>query len=232
MLVSAATGSSAYAARTKPVKLRSAGSYVILTETGVTDVSASSVSGNVGVSPITGAADHLSCTEITGKVYSVDAAGPAPCNIANPAKLGVAISDMQTAYTDAAGRISTIKELNHGEIGGLTLAPAVYNWSSSVSVPSSITLQGDAHSIWIFQVAQDLNVAPATHINLQGGAVSRNVFWQVAGAVTIGTTAQFEGTILSKTSVSMQTGATINGRLLSQTAVSLQMNTVVKPKLH
>jgi hypothetical protein len=226
----AAAGSTALAAKTKPVKLRSASSYVILTETGITDVSASRVRGNVGVSPITGAADHLSCVEIVGKVYSVDAAGPAPCNIADAALLTTAVSDMETAYTDAAGRLSTVKELGVGNIGGLTLTPAVYSWSSSVSIPASITLEGGPMDVWILQVAQDLNVAPATKIHLSGGAVPQHVFWQVAGAVTIGTTAKFEGVILSKTSIAMQTGASIHGRLLSQTAVSLQMNSVIKPK--
>ena len=63
---------------TSPVHLGSAGSFVILTKTGITDVPTSSITGNIGTSPITGAADHLTCSEVTGKVYSVDADGLAP----------------------------------------------------------------------------------------------------------------------------------------------------------
>ena len=67
-------------------------------------------------------------------------------------------------------------------------------------------------------------------VHLAGGAQVRNVFWQVAGLATLGTTSRFEGIILSKTMIAMQTGASINGRLLSQTAVTLQMNKVKKPE--
>lgn len=229
-LIALAAVSTAHAAATKPVKLGAAGKYAIISETGITDVFASKIKGNVGVSPITGAADLLSCSEVTGKVYSVDNAGPAPCSIADPALLTVAVSDMKAAYTNAAGRAATVHELGSGNIGGMTLLPGVYGWSSSVSIPASITLKGSAKDVWILQVAQDVVMASATQVLLSGGALPQNVFWQVAGAVTIGTHAHFEGIVLSKTSISMQTGATINGRLLAQTAVSLQMNAVVQPK--
>jgi Ice-binding-like len=64
---------------------------------------------------------------------------------------------------------------------------------------------------------------------LAGGAMAKNIFWQVAGAVTIGTYAHFEGILLGKTVIGVNTGATVNGRLLAQTAVTLQMNPVTQP---
>src|ERR1039457_460949 len=87
-----------------PVNLRSAGDFVILTKAGITDVPTSAVTGDVGTSPITGAADLLKCTEVTGMVVSANAAGPLPCSMKNPTRLTAAVLDMQTAYTDAAGR--------------------------------------------------------------------------------------------------------------------------------
>ena len=219
----------ASAAGPKPVNLRSAKYFVILTEAGIADVAASAVTGNIGTSPITGAADHLSCSEVTGHVLSVDAAGPAPCSVAKPAKLGRAIGAMQTAYTDAASRVPDVKELGAGQIGGLTIAPGTYNWSSDVAISSNVTLKGRPRDVWIFQVAQDVDIASATSILLSGGAQAKNIFWQVAGQVTIGTTSHFEGTILSATQIAMKTGASINGRLYAQTAVTLEMNTVSEP---
>lgn len=71
-------------------------------------------------------------------------------------------------------------------------------------------------------------VSNGVNIKLTGGALAKNIFWQVGGAVTIGTTAHVEGNILSQTMIAMKTGASINGRLLAQTAVTLQMNTVTK----
>src|ERR1039457_864939 len=81
-----------------PVSLLSAGSYVILTKTGITDVPTSAVTGNIGTSPITGAADLLTCTEVAGSVYSDDAAGPSPCSVVTPSELTLAVLDMQQAY--------------------------------------------------------------------------------------------------------------------------------------
>ena len=212
-----------------PVNLGSAAGFVILSKSGITDVPASEITGNIGTSPITGAADHLSCAEVTGKVYSVDAAGPALCNIKSPTKLTAAVGDMQTAYTDAAGRPPTTTELGAGNIGGLTLAPGVYSWSTSVTIPDSVALKGGPKDVWIFQISKNLVVSSGKAVILRGHARARNVFWQVAGKVTLGTTSHLQGTILSKTLIAMKTGASIKGRLLSQTAVTLQMNSVTAP---
>ena len=96
------------------VFLGSAGTYAILTKSGVTNVYASVIDGDVGASPITGAAVGLTCGEMhTGNIYTVDAAGPLPCATANASGLTTAVGDMETAYTDAAGRVSP----DHSELG-------------------------------------------------------------------------------------------------------------------
>lgn len=214
-----------------PVNLRSAGDFVILTKSGITDVPASAVTGDVGTSPITGAADLLKCTEVTGMVVSVDAAGPAPCSMKNPTRLTTAVLDMQTAYTDAAGRPNPdVTELGRGTIGGLTLAPGLYKWGTSVNIPTDLTLSGGSNDVWIFQIAGNLIQSNGVSIHLKGGAQAKNVFWQVGSLVVLGTTSHFEGIILSKALIAVQTHASVNGRLLSQTAVTLQMNRVTKPK--
>jgi Ice-binding-like len=217
------------------VNLGTAGSYVILAKSGVSTVPTSAVTGNVGVSPaaasyITGfslIADSTgafsTATQVTGHVFASDYATP------TPSLLTTAVGDMQTAFTDAAGRAPGVTELGAGNIGGMTLAKGVYKWSSGLLIPTSVTLTGSATDVWIFQVAQDLTVSSAASVVLAGGALPRNVFWQVAGLVEIGTTAKFEGTILTQTSVAMRTGASITGRLLAQTAVSLDGNAVVAP---
>jgi hypothetical protein len=75
-----------------------------------------------------------------------------------------------------------------------------------------------------------LSQASATTVKLTGGAQAKNVFWQAAGGVTIGTTAHSEGTILGKKLIALKTGASTNGRLLAQTQVTLQKNTVTVPQ--
>jgi Ice-binding-like len=221
---------SASAAGPAPVKLGTAGTFAILAKTGITDVYKSAVTGDVGTSPITGAALLLTCGEVSGTVYTVTAAGPLPCKVTNPSYLTAAVGDMGFAYNDAAGRPSpNFIELGAGKIGGLTLAPGLYKWGTGVLISKDVTLSGGPDDVWIFQIAGTLNQANATHVTLAGGALAKNVFWQVAGAVTLGTTAHFEGIILAKTMIAVNTGASVNGRLLAQTAVTLQMNAVTQP---
>lgn len=215
----------------KVVNLGVAGDFVILSKSGITDVYKSSVTGDIGTSPITGAAIKISCPEVAGTIYTVDAAGPLPCRITNASRLTTAVLNMQTAYTDAAGR-SNAKYLNigAGNIGGKTLHAGLYKFTTAVIIPTDITISGSATDVWIFQVAGTLKMSSSVIVTLAGGALAKNIFWQTSGAVTLGTTSHFEGIILSQTAINMQTGATINGRMLAQTAVTLQMNTVTKPQ--
>ena len=215
-----------------PVNLRSAGAFTILSKTGITDVYASAIVGDVGTSPITGAALLLTCTEVTGKIVVVDAAGPLPCATNDATTLTAAVLDMEAAYLDAAGRTSPdFTELGAGEIGGLTLAPGLYKWGTGVLISTDVTLSGGPDDVWIFQVAGTMNQANGTRVTLAGGALPKNIFWQVADSVTIGTTAHFEGVVLGKTLVAVNTGASANSRLLAQTAVTLQMNAITQPAL-
>jgi hypothetical protein len=213
------------------VNLGIAGNFVILSKSGITDVFPSAVTGDVGTSPITGAAIHLTCTEVTGTIYSVNAAGPLPCRVTDASRLTTAVGDMQTAYTDAAGRSNpNFLNLGAGNIGGLTLTQGLYKWTTAVIIPTNITISGGPNAVWIFQVAGTLNMSSGVQVTLSGGAQAKNIFWQTTGGVTLGTTSHFEGIILGKTAIHLLTGASINGRTLAQTAVTLQMNTVTKPQ--
>ena len=214
----------------KGLDLGIAGDFAILSKTGVTDVYKSSVVGDVGSSPITGAAVLVSCSEVVGTIYTVDAAGPLPCRVTNATRLGIAVLDMQAAYTDAAGRVNPdFLNLGAGNIGGKTLTPGLYKWTTALIIPTDITISGSPTDVWIFHVPGTRNISSAVNITLEGGALAKNIYWQTSGAVTLGTTSHFEGIILSQTGINMKTGATINGRMLAQTAVTLQMNAVTQP---
>jgi hypothetical protein len=220
---------------TPAVNLGTAGDYAILAQSGISTVPTSAITGNLGVSPaaaasITGFALTADSTnvfstspQVTGKVYAADYAAPSPSN------LTAAIGDMQLAFTDAAGRAPQLTELGAGNIGGMTLAAGVYKWGTGLLIPTTVTLAGNATDVWIFQIGQNLTVSSATNVVLIGGAVPKNVFWQVAGLVELGTTAHFEGVILTQTSIALDSGASINGRLLAQAAVTISGSTVVQP---
>lgn len=213
-----------------PVALGTAGNFVILSKSGITNVPPSAITGDIGTSPITGAAIvALDCVQVIGKIWEVDATGPA-CGQTDATYLTAAVGDMEIAYTDAAGRPSPdVTELGAGEIGGQTIVPGLYKWGTGVSISTDLKLSGGANDVWIFQIAGDVTEANGMQVRLEGGAQARNIFWQVAGQVTLGTTAHFEGTILSHTLIALKTGATLNGRALAQTAVTLQSNAVHLP---
>ena len=219
-------------AQQAPVDLGSAGDFVILSKSGITDVPSSAIVGNIGTSPITGAAiTGIGCGEVAGTIFTVDAAGPA-CRVTYPAYLTAAVLDMQTAYTDAAGRKNPdATELGAGNINGMTILPGLYKWGTPVVIPTAVTLdaQGNPNAVWIFQIAQGLTVGNGAIVTLSGGAQAKNIFWQVAGQTTLGTTANFKGVVLCQTLIAMNTGAVMSGRALAQTAVTLQMNAVIEP---
>src|SRR5439155_20094825 len=176
-----------------PVALGAAGSFVILAKTGISTVPTSAITGDLGVSPaaasyITGFSLIADATnvfatapQVTGKVYASDYAPPTPSNMTT------SISDMLLAFADASGRAPDHTELGAGNIGGMTLAPGVYQWGTALLLPSDVTLSGSATDVWIFQIAQDLTLSSAVQVHLAGGALAKNVFWQVAGFVELGT---------------------------------------------
>ena len=211
-----------------PVGLGLAGDFVILSKSGITDVPTSAITGDIGTSPITGAAIGLGCAEVTGSIYTVDAAGPA-CRVQDAVRLTVAVNDMQTAYTDAGGRtLPDFSELGAGDISGMTLVPGLYKWSTSVGM-TGVTLSGGADDVWIFQIAGDLSAASGAIVTLSPGVQAKNIFWQVAGKTTLNTTAAFKGIILCQTLIEMKTSATLDGRAFAQTAVTLESNAVTAP---
>jgi hypothetical protein len=220
-----------------PVNLGTAGNFVILAKSGVSTTGTTKIVGDIGVSPIAASAitgfsliadatnTFSTSSLVTGKLYAANYAQP------TPAMLTTAVSDMETAFTDAAGRTTPdFTELGEGNISGLTLVPGLYKWGTGVLITSAgVTLSGGANDVWIFQIARNLTVSNSAKINLIGGAQAKNIFWQVSGQATLGTAADFKGIILSQTLISLNTGAVMHGRALAQTAVTLNANAITTP---
>ncbi len=221
------------------VDLGSAGGYVLLAETAITNVTGSAIRrGKVGISPA--AASYITGFSLVADAsnrYSTSVAVPSPGRVfaadyANPtpARLTTAVLDMQAAYTDAAGRtLPDYLNLNSGDIGGLTLAPGLYTWGSTVTIPNDVTISGSRTDVWIFQISNDLDVSSAKQVILAGGARASNIFWQVAGQATIHANAHFEGVLLSQTAITLQTTASMRGRALAQSQIALDDNEVTAP---
>ena len=217
------------------VALGSSASFVALAKAGVSTVPSSAITGDIGVSPAAASAltgftltadasnEFSTSAQVTGRLYAADYSPPTPSNMTT------AIGDMQLAFTDAAGRAAFVTELGAGNIGGMTLDANTYSWGTGLLIPTDVTLSGSATDIWIFQIAQDLTVSSGAHIILAGGALAKNIFWQVSGDTDLGTTSHLEGTILDQTAIMLETGASINGRLLAQTAITIDQGAAVAP---
>lgn len=223
-----------------PNDLASAAAYTLLSKTGITNVTGSMISnGHLGVSPIF-------ATAITGfgllpldpsgqfstspsvvppsRIYAADYGNPTPSN------LSMAILSMQNAYTDAASRTTPdFTNIGAGNLSGLTLAPGLYVWDTSIAIPGNVTISGAANDVWIFQTAGDIDLSAGVSILLAGGADVRHIFWQVAGQVTLHATSHFEGNILCQTGITMQTNASYHGRALAQSLIALDDNAVSGP---
>ncbi len=195
---------SVVAANPSTVNLGVSDSFAILSGAGVTNVPTSTIRGDVGASPITGAAIGLTCPQVTGTIYAVDAFGPAPCAVANPGLLTTAKNDLTAAYGNAAGRTpdSTFGAADN-QLGGRTLVPGIYRFgaAATANLIGNLTLAGDESSVWIFQASSTLVAQSASTITLTGGAQACNIFWQVGSSATIRTGAAFVGTIMADQSI-------------------------------
>jgi hypothetical protein len=249
----AATGTTGAACSASScLNLGTASDYVILAKSAVSTVTPSSVAGNVGLSPaattfltgwslVTEPTDTFDTSDqvaVPFKLYAADMTGGTTSS-----DLTTAVLDMQAAYTVAAGLapsggglVTSCPGGDYGTTGafsdvndGGALAAGVYTCAVDVTIPGNLTLTGGASSVWVFQITGTLSQASATQVLLTGGALPQNVFWQVSGIVTVGTTAIMQGIVLAQTNIDVQTAATVTGRLLTQKAVTLESATVKAP---
>lgn len=208
-----------------PVVLGSTSTFAVLASSTVTNSGATVLNGNLGLSP---------GSSVTGFP---------PGSVALPFAIhiddGTAVTaqnDLTTAYNDAAtvnrdgGPIIALPL----DIGGSVLTPGLYNTGANMSlgITGTVTLngQGNANSVFVFQIGSTLTTAVGSSVVLINGANAANIFWQVGSSATLGTNSIFEGTILAQASITLGTGAALDGRALARTgAVTLLDNTATAP---
>lgn len=196
-----------------------ASSFAVLAGSTVTNTGPSVVNGDVGVSPES-ATTGFPPGIVNGTIHAGDA-------VAQQAQ-----TDLTTAYNDAASQPCVVN-LTGLDLGGLTLTPGVYCFSSSAQLTGTLTLdaQGDPNAVFIFQIGSTLTTASGSSVQLINGANPCNVFWQVGSSATLGTASTFQGTIIALSSITITTGTTLNGRALARNgAVTLDTNVITKPE--
>ena len=226
-----------------PVNLGSAARFAILSNSAITNIPTSAITGDVGISPgarstITGfvltpdASNTFSTSpEVTGQVFAADDAVP------TPAMLILAKTDANLAYLDATAAVRGTPTPISGNINGLTLVPGLYESGTSIEISPGgklyLDAQGDASAVFIIRSATSITTSATSEVVLTGSANPANIFWSAGSAVTLGVNSKMNGTIIASTSISLLTGARLDGRALIQSAaagqVSLDQNIIVKP---
>jgi hypothetical protein len=215
------------------VDLGAASNFSILAYSAITDAGgASTITGNVGLSPTTGAAIGLTVGQVNGTIYSVDAFGPGG-SVNDPGLLTTAKNDLSTAFTFASGETGTAIAGGDNQLGGRTLDAGVYSIAAATTANliGTLTLdaQGDPNAIFIIQCSSTLVTASASSVVLINGAQACHVFWVVDSSATLGTYTDFVGNIMAYASIGLDTGATLDGSALAENAaVTLDDNVITK----
>jgi hypothetical protein len=192
-----------------------ADNFAVLAYSTVTNTGVTTITGDIGVSPLASVVGFPPGI-VNGTIHKAD-------GTAAQAQI-----DLDTAYTDAAGR-TPFTTVTGDTLAGLNLPPGVYR-GGALSLTGTLTLTGNATDVWIFQAASTLDTSAGSHIILGGTAKAANVYWVVGSSATLGANSFFEGNIMAYASITLNTGASLEGRALAQTAaVTLNDNTITKP---
>jgi len=140
----------------------------------------------------------------------------------------IAAADLTTAYSE-------LSNLACGEVIGTTLGndqvltPNKYCLGSGSSINGNLILdaQGNANAVFIFKINGALSANTLSKVQLINSANLNNVYWQIGGALTLGTNSVFRGTALVNGAISFADGASLLGRGLSMAgAISLYNNII------
>lgn len=200
------------------VDLGTAASFSVLGASTVTNTGATTLSGDLGVYP---------GTAITGFFGTVENDGPGifgGTSHQGDAAALQAQSDALIAYNFMAS-LAITQDLTGQDLGGLTLTPGVYFFSSSAQLTGGLTLTGGGD--YVFQIGSTLTTASDSFLSLLDGADACDIYWQVGSSTTLGTDTMFAGTIIADQSNTLTTGATLDGRVIAlNAAVTLDSNSI------
>lgn len=198
------------------VSLGSAKSFAALASSTLTNTGATTVLGNLGVSPGTAITGFPPGSVTRGKIHAGDATA------------AQAQIDVTAAYNRLAGKACDV-DLTGQDLGGLTLTSGVYCFSSSAQLTGDLTLdaQGSANAMFTFQIGSTLTTASNASVVVINGGSDCNVFWNVGSSATLGTGTAFTGNVIAVASITLTTGVSVSGRVFGRNgAITMDTNHV------
>ena len=204
-------------AQTAP-SLGTADPFAVLGGSTVTNTGPSVISGDLGVSPGSAVTGFPPGLVVGGTVHAANAVALQAQN------------DTTTAYNNLVSQACTA-DLTGQDLGGMTLTPGVYCFSSSAQLTGTLTLNalGNPAAVFIFKIGSTLTTASGSLVTVINGGLPCNVFWQVGSSATLGTSSTLSGNVIALTSITLTTGARVFGRTLARNgAVTLDTNAVTR----
>ena len=195
--------------------LASASNFAVLGGSTVTSTGLSVLTGDLGVSPGT-AITGFGPGTVSGAIHAGDATA------------AQAQADLTTAYNAIAG-LPCGTALTGQDLGGMTLAPGVYCFTSSAQLTGTLVLdaRGNPGAVFMFQIGSTLTTATNAAVVMINGGRPCNVFWQIGSSATLGTGTKFIGNIVALASITLTHGVGVAGRALARTgAVTMDADTV------
>jgi hypothetical protein len=207
---------SAASMRADSLSVLAADNFAVLGASAVTNTGPTVLNGNLGVYPGTSISGFPPGI-VNGTTYDGNAGAQS------------AQTDALAAYNQLAG-LSVTQTLTGVDLGGLTLTPGVYFYSSSAQLTGMLTLdfQNLTNANIVFQIGSTLTTASASSVDIINLGTNDNIYWQVGTSATLGTTTAFQGTIIADQSVTLTTGANINcgSAIALNAAVTLDTNNI------
>jgi hypothetical protein len=213
----------------KAIKIGQAGDFAMLAYSSISSSPTSTINGKIGLLPGTRDLIKVEPSEVQGGASDIMGSDDdtIPINLLSNAKV-----DMVTAYKEAAALLPDNDKVGlfEGKMSGKILSPGCYKWNSDLLINKDFTIEGSDTDVWIFKIPANFKVASNVHLILSGGALAKNIFWQIAGSAVLESGSVLAGTIIAQQSIEMKNRSQLTGHAFAKNGyINMDQAIIYKP---